>query len=360
MKIFLLAGEASGDLHGSHLVAELKQLHPDWEIIAWGGPLMQKAGARILSDYRDRAYMGLWEVLRHLRSIRRYIQQAQHDIDAEQPNALVFIDNPGFNLRVWKSLKAFSGKAFYYIAPKAWAWNARRAQTLVAFDAVYGILPFEPDWFAQQDVRCTYIGNPLMDQIPEQAHQESKEPILALLPGSRKQEVESLLPLMLEAARSFPEYRVVVAATSALDPSLYQQLIPKGSAETHFDLTYELLAEAHMALVASGTATLETALFQVPQVVVYKTSALTYWAAKLFVKIPYISLVNLVAQKEVVPELIQHHCKASGMVQALRALEKGNPARDTQLREYQAIRKALGGPGVNKRLADSISKALSL
>jgi lipid-A-disaccharide synthase len=358
MKIFLLAGEASGDLHGSHLVSELKSQQPEWEIVAWGGPLMKKAGARLLSDYRTRAFMGLWEVLKNLRTLRRFLQEAIQDIEREKPDALVFIDNPGFNMRVLKRLVGFKGQIHYYIAPKAWAWNEKRAKELTNLTALYGILPFEAEWFAQRGVNCTYIGNPLMDQIPPQ---ESKPaPILALLPGSRKQEVESLLPLMIESAKAMPELTPIVAGTSALPKSLYEKLLSDSGIECRMDQTYDLLHQAQLALVTSGTATLETALFGVPQVVLYRTSALTYWAAKWLIKVPYISLVNLVAQSEIVPELIQGNCQVGTIQAALKRLKPEGQGWRKQKQDYAVLRDCLGEPGVNKRLADSILQALSL
>lgn len=358
MKLFLLAGEASGDLHGSHLVTELKLQRPDLEIVAWGGPLMEKAGAHLLSDYRQRAYMGLWEVIKNLRSLRQFLQAAVEDIERENPDAVVFIDNPGFNMRVLKRLRSFKGQTHFYIAPKAWAWNEKRAQNLKCLTALYGILPFEAEWFGQRGVNCTYIGNPLMDQIPEQT--SVSKPLLALLPGSRKQEVESLLPLMIEAAKAMPELTPVVAGTSALPIELYRGILKDSTIELQMDQTYDLLKQAQLAVVTSGTATLETALFGVPQVVLYRTSALTYWAAKWLIKVPHISLVNLVAQSEIVPELIQGNCRVASIQSELKRLQPEGPSWLKQKEDYAILRDRLGEPGVNNRLADSILQALSL
>lgn len=358
MKLFLLAGEASGDLHGSHLVTELKSRQPDWEIVAWGGPLMEQAGVRLLSDYRQRAFMGLWEVIKNLRSLHRFLKAAVDDIERENPDAVVFIDNPGFNMRVLKLLKNFEGQTHFYIAPKAWAWNEKRAQDLKKLTALYGILPFEADWFGQRGVNCTFIGNPLMDQIPQEG--TVAQPILALLPGSRKQEVESLLPLMIQAAKAMPELTPIVAGTSALPEELYKEILGDSGIKWQMDQTYDLLQQSQLALVTSGTATLETALFGVPQVVLYRTSALTYWAAKWLIKVPYISLVNLVAESEIVPELIQGQCQIESIQSEMKRLQPQGQSWLKQKEDYAVLRDRLGEPGVNKRLADSILQALSL
>src|SRR6476469_8236925 len=326
MKYYIIAGEASGDLHGSNLIKELKQRDAHSQIRCWGGDQMQAAGATVVKHYKELAFMGFAEVVKNLPTILSNIKFCKEDITAFQPDVLVLIDYPGFNLRIAKWAKAHDYKVVYYISPQVWAWKENRVKLIRdVVDKMLVILPFEKEFYETKwDYKVEYIGHPLVQVIDDFLARHTSQQklfqkhIVALLPGSRQQEVAKKLPLMLEASKAFPQYQFVVAKAAALDDSFYQTFLSSYSnVATLKNETYTLLAQATAALVTSGTATLETALFGVPQVVCYKGSAVSYQIAKRMVKIKYISMVNLIMDKQVVTELIQTDLTTENIVIAL-------------------------------------------
>lgn len=367
MKFFLLAGERSGDLHGANLIRAIRRHDPQAELRAWGGDDMEAAGATLLRHYRDLAFMGFWEVLKNWRALRGLMRQCQEDIAAFGPDAVVLIDYGGFNLRLARFAKQQGINTFFYISPKVWAWNQHRALRIKRdVDRLFVIFPFEVEFFKKYDYAVDYVGNPLFDAIaafrPDPLFLEKNnlggKPIVALLPGSRRQEVESILPDMLRAVKHFPNHQFVVAAVSNLPRDLYDRLLGDLRLPLVTDAAYDLLAHAQAALVTSGTATLETALLNVPQVVCYRTSFLTYEVAKRLMKVPYISLVNLVAGREVVSELIQGDLNEKRLVSELEKVTIDTESRARQLESYVEIRRMLGEEGASERAGELMVKYL--
>ncbi len=359
-KIFIIAGEVSGDLHGANLIKEINALSRNIEFIGWGGDRMEKEGMAILKHVRTLSFMGFLEVLLNLKTIIRNIKDCKNQIIASQPAALILIDFPGFNLRIAKWAKKQNIPVIYYISPQIWAWKESRVKAIRRdVSKMYCILPFEQQFYAKFNVDVSYLGHPLLDEITEFRLCESpkiivsSKPILALLPGSRLQEVKRKLPLMIEASRSFPHYQVVVACSINVNEAYYR-LYADDTVQLIFGKTYEILNQSSIALVTSGTATLETALFNVPQVVCYKSSPLSFAIAKLLVKIKYISLANLIMNKEVVSELIQGNCTVENMVNQLRLIEVDQPKRLEILLDYQNLATLLGQNGASKRVAEDI------
>ena len=360
MKYYLIAGERSGDLHGANLIKALKQQDPEAVIRCWGGDAMQKAGGELVVHYRDTAFMGFWEVFVNLRAIRRFLRQCQEDVLAFRPDALILIDYAGFNLRIARFAKQQGLRTFYYISPKVWAWNQSRAKKIKAVvDHMFVILPFEKAFYEQYDYAVDYVGNPLLDAIRDfepnpdfkQAHELDERPVVALLPGSREQEVKNMLDVMLDVVPRFPECQFAVAAVDNVPFSLYQAIESHPSVKVLMNQTYDLLSHADAAVVTSGTATLETALFEVPQVVVYQTSWVSYKIARSLIKVPYISLVNLIAEKEVVPELIQQDFSEEVIVEKLRLLTTESEMRKQQLVDYQELKEKLGDMNTSETVA---------
>jgi lipid-A-disaccharide synthase len=367
MKFYLIAGEPSGDLHAANLVVALKKTFPDANFRGYGGEKMAQAGVTLVRHYAEMAFMGFVEVLRNLPTILRILSECKKDLAAYQPDALILVDYPGFNMRIAKFAKQKLGlKVFYYISPKVWAWNQKRALALKRdTDALFSILPFEIPFFAAyQFERVYYVGNPLFDAIQNYQAQEheqptllaqTQKPIIALLPGSRKQEITLLLPEMVKVKAAFPDYEFVVAGVEHLPKKLYLPA-QEGQIPILYGHTYALLQAAKAAVVASGTATLETALFQVPQVVVYKVNPLTYHIGKHLIRVPFISLVNLIAEKKVVSELIQKECNPLRIEAELaRVLHQD---RAQILADYQALRQKMQTEGVSLRTAHYISAFL--
>ena len=361
MKYFIVAGEKSGDLHAGNLAKALLGQSPELKLYGWGGERMKKSGVEILQDYEELAIMGFIEVLKNLSKIRGFMRLIKEQITILQPDALILVDYAGFNLRLAKWAKAKGLKVFYYIAPKAWAWNKSRAYKLQKYtDLTLVIFPFEVAFFEKYGVNVKYVGNPLFDEIrgftPDtntiEELQKDGKPIIALLPGSRKQEIENMLTVMEELASRFPKYKWVVAGISTIPDHYYT------GGDSRFeivkDATYDLLSVASAAVVTSGTATLETALFGVPQVVVYKTSKITYTIARLLIEIKYISLVNLVAEKEVVKELIQGEYTTNNTFEELENILNNNNLRELQLLEYKNIIDKLGKNEASKEAASQI------
>ncbi|MFT4031427.1 MAG: lipid-A-disaccharide synthase [Siphonobacter sp.] len=355
MKYFLIAGERSGDLHGSNLIKGIRAYDDEAKIQVWGGELMENQGAQLLHHYRDSAFMGFLEVAKNIRIIRRQMNQCKDDLLAFQPDVLILIDYAGFNLRMAEFAKKYGIRTFYYISPKVWAWNQKRALKIKrVVDRMFCIFPFEVDFFRKFDYEVDYVGNPLLDAITQfkpspdfrEINNLDKRPIVALLPGSRVQEVKRMLPVMLAVRENFPEYQFVIAKVSNLSETLYDT----AGKEVKFvtDASYDLLHIAHAALVTSGTATLETALFNVPQVVCYEASVLTYQIVKRLIRVPYISLVNLIANRQVVRELIQNDFTPSHIQEELTKILSGK-SRQRMLADYGEIHQLIGEPGASER-----------
>ena len=361
MKYYIIAGEASGDLHASNLIKCLKNKDNQAEIWAWGGDMMEQAGARIRKHYRDLAFMGFLEVAKNIRTILNNIAFCKKDITAFQPDVVIFIDYPGFNLRIAKWAKTHNFKTFYYISPQIWAWHTSRVHGIKAsVDRMFCIIPFEKDFYQKYDYTVDYVGHPLLDVvdsfIPDPNFRANnnldERPIVAVLAGSRKQEIDKMLRLMLSAVPHFPDYQFVIAGAPSQPSAFYQNILKKteNTEGVKFvkNQTYDLLSNATAALVKSGTSTLETALFNVPQVVCYKGSDFSYAIAKRVVKVKYISLVNLIADKEIVQELIQNDLTEQNLKTALQK------ALDNEIiikKEYKILRGQLGSNGAAEKTA---------
>lgn len=342
MNYYLIAGEASGDLHGSNLIREIRNLDAAATIRCWGGEKMQEAGAQLVKHYRDLAFMGFVEVLRNLPEILRNMRFCKKDIRSFKPDVLVLIDYPGFNLRIAEWAKKQGIKVVYYISPQVWAWKENRVKTIRrSVDRMLVILPFEKAFYQKWNYEVDYVGHPLIEVIDrfKKTHVDAvKEKCVAILPGSRKQEISVKLPIMLSVAERFPDYQFVVGMAPGLDAAFYEPFLknyPNVTAVS--DATYLLLMRAEAALVTSGTATLETALFGVPEVVCYKGSALSYAIAKRIITIKFISLVNLIMNRLVVKELIQHELTPENITLELQQLLY-NPAMRSQMEaDYQSL-----------------------
>jgi lipid-A-disaccharide synthase len=353
MKYYIIAGEPSGDLHGSNLIKELKKLDPHASIRAWGGDKMKAAGAEVVKHYRELAFMGFAEVIRNLPTILNNLKFCKKDVTEFQPDVLILVDYPGFNLRIAKWAKEQGLKIIYYISPQVWAWKEGRVKSIKqVVDKMLVILPFEESFYQNNwDYKVQYVGHPLvqvvnefLQEYPKQQH--AGKPIIALLPGSRRQEVAKKLPIMLAVSKEFPEYQFTVAKTSSLDEEFYSQFLnvyPNASSVK--DQTYSLLSQATAALVTSGTATLETALFGVPEVVCYKGSAVSYQIAKRLISIKYISLVNLIMDKPVVKELIQNELTVTNLVSELKSILGDENKRMQILNDYTALQNILQKEG---------------
>ncbi|MBL0046532.1 MAG: lipid-A-disaccharide synthase [Bacteroidetes bacterium] len=358
MKYYIIAGEASGDLHGSNLLRELKVLDKQAEFRGWGGDLMQAQGAALVKHYRDLAFMGFVEVLANLRTILKNIDFCKSDLLQARPDVLILIDYPGFNLRIAEFAKAQGIRVFYYISPQIWAWKQSRVHKIKRFvERMFVILPFEKDFYAKFDYPVDFVGHPLLDAIANSnntalaAEIKTDKPIVALLPGSRKQEVLQSLPVMLKMIAKFPTAHFVLAAAPSLHPEFYKTLTQGYSVQLVQNNTYGVLQQAKAALVTSGTATLETALFQVPEVVCYKGSKVSYWIARQLVKVKYISLVNLIMDSLVVTELIQNDFTEERLETELKNLLE-NEVYLAQLKaNYNSLIVKLGGSGASAKTA---------
>ena len=368
MTYYLIAGERSGDLHGANLIRAIRRRDPEAHCRAYGGEQMQEAGATLVRHYRDMAFMGFWEVAKNLGTIRRILRECQADLLAHRPDVLILIDYAGFNLRMARFAKQHGIRVFYYISPKVWAWNQRRALKIKAtVDRLFTILPFETEFFAKYEYPVDYVGNPLLDALadfrPDPVFRQTvgldDRPLVALLPGSRRQEITSILPVMLAATRPFTDYQFVVGTVSNLPDTLYDRFLSGYPGVRRVsDSAYDLLHVATAALVTSGTATLETALLNVPQVVCYKTTGLSYAIAKRLIAVPFISLVNLIADHEVVKELIQNELTPGQLATELRAVLPEGTRRDKQLAGYADVQKKVGGPGASDRAGTRMVEAI--
>lgn len=361
-KLYLIAGEASGDLHGGNLVRELRKLDPSLELRAWGGDRMQASGAQVVKHYRELAFMGFTQVLLHLRTILRNIKACKADMENWRPDAVVLIDYPGFNMRIAEYAHARGIKVFWYISPQVWAWKAGRVKALKRdVDRMFTILPFEKAWYAERGMEVSYVGHPLLDAVPghaEWADKEGTRPVVALLPGSRKQEITRMLPVMLSVVPHFPGHVFKVAAAPGMPMEVYRAIIRDARVELVQGGTYPLLGEAAAALVTSGTATLEAALIGTPLAVCYGGGAFNVWLAKRLVNIQFISLVNLIMGREVVRELIQGALKPEGLRAELHRLLQDADYRKRMEADLEELRALLGGPGASAETARQLWKSL--
>lgn len=363
MKYYLIAGEASGDLHGASLMQALKTEDRQAEFRYFGGGLMAAQGGELARHYSEMAFMGFVEVIANLPKILRNIAHAKKDIAAWKPDAVILIDFPGFNLKMAAFAKKLGIKVFYYISPKVWAWNQKRVLKIKrVVDHMFCILPFEVDFYKSRGMDVDYIGNPLLDVIkahrPDDqfkiTHSLDVRPIVALLPGSRRQEIERILPVMLTAADRLEAYQFVIAGAPNFEPAYYQQFIHDRKVKVLFNATYDLLLNSLAAVVTSGTATLETALLKVPQVVVYKGSPVSVSIARLVVKIKYISLVNLIMNDKVTEELIQEDCNPDKITDELESLLQDPLYRTRMLINYDELTARTGEAGASGRAAKLI------
>jgi lipid-A-disaccharide synthase len=351
MRYYIIAGERSGDLHASNLIKSIKSKDTNAAFRGFGGDYMKGAGADLYVDYNEMAFMGLAQILANLNKISKYIRMCKEDILQYKPDVVILVDYGGFNRRIAKFCRINKIKVFYYIPPKVWAWYQQRAVELKKnVDCMFVILPFEKDFFKKFGWEVDYVGNPVLDAV--KAHQKDpgflsknnfseSDTRVALLPGSRKQELKTIVPLMAGVAKRFPNYQFVVATVSNLEKSLYGDLADFPNVKFVYEDTYNLLLNSSAAIVTSGTATLETGLFRVPQIVVYKTSALSYWPAKFVIKVAFISLVNLIAGREVIKELIQDKATVVNVSDELKKILQDADHRNKILQGYDEVIKIL-------------------
>jgi len=363
MKYYIISGEASGDLHASNLAKYLFLVDKQAQIRAWGGDLLRRQGAEVVKDYKDLAFMGFVEVAMNLRTILNNLEFCKKDILSYNPDVVILVDYPGFNLRIAKFLHKQKIKTFYYISPQVWAWHKSRVKDIKKYvDEMFVILPFEKEFYAKYQMNVHYLGHPLLDAIKNTDikpnfradNNLNTNPIIAILPGSRKQEIQRMLPVMLEVSSKIKDYQFVIAGVEH-HRDLYASLTRGFEVKIVYNQTYDLLANAYAAMVTSGTATLETSLFNVPQVVCYKGNYVSYLIAKNLIKdINYISLVNLIADKEVVKELIQQEMNAKTLLHELQLLLGDTPRRNEMLENYKTIHQKLGDGNASKQIAEKM------
>lgn len=370
-RLYIIAGEASGDLHGGNLVRELFRCAQgeggDLKVRAWGGDRMAAAGAEVVKHYRELAFMGFTQVIFNLRTILRNIDTCKQDIAAFKPDALVLIDYPGFNLRIAEWAHERGIAVHYYISPQVWAWKKGRVHTIKkVVDRMYVILPFEKEWYARYDMEVEFVGHPLLDAIEQEGRTPleplpgaDERPVVALLPGSRRQEIARMLPLMAAVSRKFPHFHFVLAAAPSVPDEVYTELIGNAPITLVKGRSYDVLRTARAGLVTSGTATLETALFGVPEAVCYSGGALNVWIARRLVDIKFISLVNLIMDREVVRELIQSDLSVARLEKELELLMGDGPYRERMLKDLSELQEKLGGPGASATVAKAVWKSVS-
>lgn len=369
MKYYLISGEASGDLHGAHLIKAIKQKDSKAEFRVWGGDLMLAEGATIVKHINTLAFMGFWEVLKHLPKILQNIKLCKKDILEYAPDVIVYIDYPGFNLRIsrWAKTKGYTNH--YYISPQVWAWKEKRIlQMKRDLDALYVILPFEKTFFENKhDFPVHYVGHPLLDYVKQTSSSSNfltknlfskTKPLIALLPGSRIQELKKMLPLFVRVSLAYPEFQFAIAKAPNLDEQVYLPYLKNTPIKLVFNATYDLLKHSYAALVTSGTATLETALFNVPQIVCYRSSWISYWIGKIFVRLRFISLVNLILDQPAVTELIQNNCDVKKIRKALEELMLPEKRQEIQ-KHYMKLKLLLGEGGASQKTADLIYSQLT-
>ena len=370
MKYFILVGEASGDLHGSNLIKALKKNDSNAEFQFWGGDLMQKAsGIKAKKHIKELAIMGFLEVLMKLGSIRKNFVSIKEQLLDFNPDALILIDYPGFNLRITPFAKKNGISTFYYISPKVWAWKQKRVYKIKQYvDKLFTILPFETEFYKQFDYPVQYVGNPLLDAVEEffalqgsvannlsnTFYRNPSKPIIAILPGSRKQEISRMLPIMIEVADQIDHYDFIIAATSSFEQSFYESFMKDKKYALRYNETYQILSVSEAAMVTSGTATLETALFNVPQVVCYKANPLSYFIGKNLVKLKFMSLVNLILNKEAVTELLQYDFTKDRLFGEIESILGRGEKRKQILDNYRLLHKKMGKKGASQRVAEGI------
>lgn len=368
MKYYIIAGEASGDLHASNLMREIKKLDPMANFRFWGGDLMAAEGGQMVGHYRDTAFMGVFEVVMNLSSIFKNIKKCKQDILKYQPDVVILVDYPGFNMRIAKFAKSADFKVFYYIAPKIWAWNQGRVRKIKKYvDKVFTILPFETDFYAKHGVPVVYSGNPLLDALHHRNNKDETSerfrirnglddrPIVAMLAGSRKEEIERLLPEMVSMVSLFPSYQFVIAGAPSFSHVNYERFIEDTpDVKVLFNETYSLLTHAHCSMVTSGTATLEAALLNCPQVVCYKMwggEISSFIAKRIIIQVPFISLVNLIMNREVVKELFQGELTRKSLRKELDLLCNEDKYRAEMFQGYDELRSIMGDAGSSERTA---------
>jgi len=373
VKYYILAGEASGDLHGSNLIYAIKKMDPKAEFRVWGGDKMEAASGNLVMHYQKHAFMGLFPVLWNLRTIRKNFSLAEKDILNYKPDALILIDYSGFNLRVAKRVKKPGLKIYYFISPQVWAWRKSRVNVIKkVIDKLFSILPFEKEFYKQFNFDVEYVGHPLLDEIHDfnssvqttkkefiKLHKLSGKPIIALLPGSRNQEIRAQLPTMAMMSTKFKSYEFVIAAAPSIKEEMYEPYLQKYQLKLVRNKTYELLKFSEAALVTSGTATLEAAILKVPQVVCYKAGAVSYFIIKNLVNVNYISIVNLIMDDPVIRELIQREMNPENIEEELNLLLNENSYRSNMIHKYEELEKKLGGTGASRRVAGGIVKDLT-
>ena len=373
MKYYIIAGEASGDLHASNLMNELKKQDASAEFRCWGGDLMKKQGAELVKHYRDLAFMGFLEVAVNIRTILNNIKFCKKDILDYKPDAVILVDYPGFNLRIAEFAHKAGFKVLYYISPQVWAWKKSRVYKIKRFvDRMFVILPFEKEFYAKYDYEVDFVGHPLLDMIEKLPQKDSQSfrkknkidnrPIIALLPGSRKQEIKKILPVMNSVTSAFPDYQFIIAGAYAIERDFYSQFLESQNTKIIIGQTHDLLRNANAALVTSGTATLETALFEIPEVVCYKGSYISYQIARRIIDkdiIKYISLVNLILDNEIVKELIQNALNTKNLKKELHRIITDEKNRNRIIEDYRILKSRLGGSGASKKTAGLIYKYLS-
>jgi lipid-A-disaccharide synthase len=361
MKYYLIAGEASGDLHGSNLMKGIREADENADFRYFGGDLMKTQGGKLVRHYRDMAFMGVWKVLMNLRTITKNLNFCRQDILYFQPDVIILIDFPGFNLRIARYAQKNGLKIFYYISPKVWAWNKKRVKVIrETVNKMFVIFPFEVDFYRKYNIDAEYYGNPVPDAIAEKLDETGKDsaplveglssgkPVIALLPGSRKQEIHYCLPEMLAVIRHFPGYQFIIAGAPALDPSLYEKYTKGHDVKIIYNRTYDLLKHSMAAVVTSGTATLETALMMIPEVVCYKMGSVTYYIGKQFVRVRFFSLVNIIMGKEVVKELLQTGLRTK-ITEELKKILFDTDYRHTMIENYKKLQDLMGKPGASGR-----------
>lgn len=354
MKYYIIAGEASGDLHGSNLMNAIAKQDGAAQFRVWGGDKMQASGGKIVKHIKELAFMGFWEVFTNLFTILNNIKFCKQDIAEWQPDVIVLIDYPGFNFRLLPFLKSKNFKIVWYIAPQVWAWKENRTELLKKYvDVLLVILPFEVDFFKKWEMNAQFVGHPLLDVIEEKISHAPEVKTIALLPGSRKQEIEKMLPLYVAASKHFPDYEFIVTGMSIHGTAYYEKYLSGSNCKLSMDATYEVLKKSNAALVTSGTATLETALLRVPQVVCYKGNFISYFIGRMLVKVPFISIVNLVCEKQVVKELIQYEANETQIVSELNKILQPD-IRAVILKEYEMLWQKLGGKGASHHAAMAV------
>ncbi|MDX2195643.1 MAG: lipid-A-disaccharide synthase [Cytophagales bacterium] len=367
MKYYIIAGEKSGDMHGANLMVEIKNADAQSEFRYFGGDLMKAQGGDLVQHYKTMSYMGFLEVINNIDKIYQTLERCKKDIVNHRPDVLILIDYSGFNLRIAKFAKRHGIKVYYYISPKIWAWNRSRVHYIKKYvDRMFVILPFEKDFYKKYNIEVDYVGNPILDAIHKHHvntnfrfdNQLDMRPIIAVLPGSRPQEIEYMLHFMVSIIPAFPDFQFVVAAVNNIDKYHYEAYRRNDKVYIIYDQTYDILSQSQVAIVTSGTATLETALFNVPQVVCYNTSAITYIIGRLLIKVKYISLVNLIADRSVVKELIQDEFSPANIILEIKKILQNSDYKNSMLKGYDEVIDKIGKIGASHTAAQLMVKYL--